>query len=518
MEQTPAKIKAAGEDIDGRLSFLGLDQKSRKKLSSLRPLIEKELPSALDKFYGLVKKTPETNRFFRDDEHMAGAKNAQLGHWAAIASGKFDEDYADRVRKIGKVHARVGLEPRWYIGGYGVIIEHLVKAAATSYWPKTGFFTKGNPGPEEFSEALSILLKAIMLDMDLSISVYIDEAEAARQRISEDALKAQKDIVESFGKAIRHLAEKDLTYRLADDMPEAYDGLRMDFNEALAALAETIRNIGDSAEQILSGSEEIRSAADDMARRAERQAASVEETAAAVEQITATVKSSSERAEESGKLVRRTRANAEQSGEVVRRAVEAMDRINKSSDEIAKIITVIDDIAFQTNLLALNAGVEAARAGEAGKGFAVVAQEVRELAQRSAGAAKEIKDLITSSGEEVKSGVSLVNETGEALESIVMEVSEIDQNVSSIVEAAREQSGGLAGINSSVSSIDEGTQQNAAMAEQLTASSHSLSDEVRTINEMLRQFVAGSQGSASPAAVAHVSGKGTDSASARDAA
>lgn len=165
-----------------------------------------------------------------------------------------------------------------------------------------------------------------------------------------------------------------------------------------------------------------------------------------------------------------------------------MEAISKSSSEISNIIGVIDDIAFQTNLLALNAGVEAARAGDAGKGFAVVAQEVRELAQRSAKAAKEIKALISTSGQQVHSGVDLVTKTGDSLQQIVKEVEEIDHNVRAIVEAAREQATGLQEINTAVNTIDQGTQQNAAMVEQSTAASHSLAKEVASLNNLLGQF------------------------------
>jgi methyl-accepting chemotaxis protein len=214
----------------------------------------------------------------------------------------------------------------------------------------------------------------------------------------------------------------------------------------------------------------------------------VEETAAALEEITTTVKDSARRAEEVGRLVDRARGNAEQSGVIVEDAVRAMEGIEKSSSEISNIIGVIDEIAFQTNLLALNAGVEAARAGEAGKGFAVVAQEVRELAQRSANAAKEIKTLINASTSQVQSGVDLVGNAGKALETIVREVQEINRHIDAIVTSSREQSTGLQEINTAINTIDQGTQQNAAMVEEQTAASHGLASEAAALNDLLAQF------------------------------
>lgn len=146
----------------------------------------------------------------------------------------------------------------------------------------------------------------------------------------------------------------------------------------------------------------------------------------------------------------------------------------------------------------MNAGVEAARAGEAGKGFAVVAQEVRELAQRSAKAAKEIKILISASGEQVRAGVDLVGRTGVSLATIASEVVEINRHVVAIVEAAREQSVALAEINTAVNSMDQGTQQNAAMVEQSTAASHSLAREAAGLNELLSRFKIGDQRASRP--------------------
>ncbi|MBW6423154.1 methyl-accepting chemotaxis protein [Rhizobium sp. XQZ8] len=317
------------------------------------------------------------------------------------------------------------------------------------------------------------------------------DRQAQKAREAADTQFAVEQLATGLGK----LANGDVAYRLNSPFVAHLDSLRANFNDSVANLQETLSAVGDNARGIDAGANEIRTAADNLSKRTEQQAASVEETAAALEQITTTVKDSSRRAEEVGKLVGKARDGAEKSGQVVDKAVTAMNEIERSSSEITNIISVIDDIAFQTNLLALNAGVEAARAGEAGKGFAVVAQEVRELAQRSAKAAKEIKDLINTSGQHVRTGVSLVGETGEALQVIVAEVQEINRHVTAIVESSREQSTGLQEINTAVNTMDQGTQQNAAMVEESTAASHGLAREAAALNQLLSRFNLGQGGS-----------------------
>lgn len=294
--------------------------------------------------------------------------------------------------------------------------------------------------------------------------------------------------VSELAVGLKSLSAGNLTRVLPKPFTAALEPVRIDYNAAVEKLQAAMRTVGQNAQSIAAGSNQIRAAADDLSKRTEQQAASVEETAAALEQITTTVANSAMKAEEAGRLVSQTRDNAVVSGEIVQKTIVAMGEIQTSSNQIASIIGVIDEIAFQTNLLALNAGVEAARAGEAGKGFAVVAQEVRELAQRSANAAKEIKILIHTSGEQVGNGVTLVGKTGEALRNIVQQVQAIDVNVQLIVYSAREQATGLKEVNSAVTIMDQGTQQNSAMVEQSTAASHNLALEASALFNLLGTF------------------------------
>ncbi|WP_105383515.1 HAMP domain-containing methyl-accepting chemotaxis protein [Neorhizobium alkalisoli] len=316
-------------------------------------------------------------------------------------------------------------------------------------------------------------------------------AESERQiREQSDQARAEvmAQVTTRLAAGLKQLAQGDLTTEIKDPFDPDFEALRSDFNATVHQLSQTLAKVAGSTVNIDSGSAEIANSANDLARRTEQQASALEETAAALDQVTANVTSASRRADEARQVAADANTSATASGEIVDEAVQAMSRIKDSSNQISSIIGVIDEIAFQTNLLALNAGVEAARAGEAGKGFAVVAQEVRELAQRSAQAAKEIKALIQTSTGEVASGVDLVSKTGESLKNIVRLIVVMNQHVEAIAVSAREQSLGLSEINTAVNSLDQTTQQNAAMVEETSAASVSLADECAALRQLISQF------------------------------
>ena len=434
-----------------------------------------------------------------------------------IGSGVYTDQIAAAVGKsalaLGSMALLVLLAvgaAGWFIGrsvsGPGVALERRMRGLAEG---DTASEIPGVARGDEIGKmALALatfrdaaIEKARLAAEALSQRSMSEQERAAREAEKAAEAEADRVTIEALGRGLAAMADGDLTYRIETEFAPKAAQLKTDFNAAIAQLQQALSVVVGNIAGIRSGAGEISQAADDLSRRTEQQAAGLEETAAALDEITATVNKTASGARQASDVVQAAKGDAETSGVIVRDAVQAMQAIEGSSEQISQIIGVIDEIAFQTNLLALNAGVEAARAGEAGRGFAVVASEVRALAQRSAEAAKEIKTLISTSSTQVGSGVKLVGQTGEALQRIVDRVAEIDGLVSEIAASAQEQAIGLAEVNTAVNQMDQVTQQNAAMVEQSTAASHSLAQEAQSLQASVARFKVGSaaQVAAAPA-------------------
>jgi methyl-accepting chemotaxis protein len=259
-------------------------------------------------------------------------------------------------------------------------------------------------------------------------------------------------------------------------------------NNTLDLIVEPIIAVTEAVETITTAANEISSGNSDLSARTEQQASSLEQTAASMEELASTVKQNAENAKQANQLALTASGVAVKGGEVVNEVVATMSAINESAKKIEDIISVIDGIAFQTNILALNAAVEAARAGEQGRGFAVVAGEVRNLAQRSASAAKEIKELITDSVNKTTEGTKLVENAGNTMDEVVSSVQRVADIISEISAASSEQTTGIDQVNQAVTSMDETTQQNAALVEEAAAAAESLVDQANQLADAVSQF------------------------------
>jgi methyl-accepting chemotaxis protein len=260
------------------------------------------------------------------------------------------------------------------------------------------------------------------------------------------------------------------------------------FNATLETIVKPILAVKEAAEAINSAANEISTGNTDLSNRTEKQASSLEETASSMEELASTVKQNAENAKQANQLAAAASGVAVKGGEVVGQVVNTMSAINSSAKKIEDIISVIDGIAFQTNILALNAAVEAARAGEQGRGFAVVAGEVRNLAQRSASAAKEIKELISDSVSKTAEGTTQVEQAGKTMAEIVSSVQRVTDIMGEISAASSEQSAGIDQVNHAITSMDEVTQQNAALVEEAAAAAESLLDQANQLSDAVSVF------------------------------
>jgi len=313
--------------------------------------------------------------------------------------------------------------------------------------------------------AMIIVAPLTLLNM-VSICRPLEQARGLAQAIAQGDLRTQLRVV---------------------GQDEASDLLRALLNMQ-GSVQKIVGDIRNSAESISVASNEIASGNMDLSTRTESTASSLQQTASSMEQLTGTVRQSADAANQANQLARGAADAANRGSDIVSNVVTSMEDIDNTSRRINDIISVIDGIAFQTNILALNAAVEAARAGEQGRGFAVVAGEVRALAQRSATAAREIKQLITASSEKVESGTKLVHDAGAAMQEIMSSVQRVSDIIGEISAAATEQSSGIGQVNQAVTSLDQMTQQNAALVEQSAAAAASLKDQALRLTESMSAF------------------------------
>ena len=326
---------------------------------------------------------------------------------------------------------------------------------------------------------------------DFSQRIRVDDKAGFFKTLAEDLnlfVEAADNGLADVVRVLNALAQGDLTQTIDRDYRGTFAQMKTDANATVAQLKQIASTITDATEAINNAAKEIAAGNADLSRRTESQAASLEQTASSTEELTNTVRNNADNATKASQLAKNSSEVADRGGRVVSEVVTTMGAIAESSSKIAEIINVIDGIAFQTNILALNAAVEAARAGEQGRGFAVVAGEVRNLAQRSASAAKEIKELISESVNKVSNGYKLVETAGKTMEEIVESTQRVSSIMTEISSASEEQRTGIIQLNQAITSMDETTQQNAALVEEAAASAQSLEDQASNLTQAVGVF------------------------------
>jgi methyl-accepting chemotaxis protein len=471
-----------------RLRFAGLDADQCETLRRHRPLLQTHLKSGLRDLFHRFQSFPDASRNFASEHQLERLHDLQSSHWDVLTGARFDSLYAERVKILADSESKMGLDPRWHVAGHGVMLEHLLTGiigdlAGNSVLPA------GKRRARESAELVAALVRLVMVDVEIAVSLRFNEMRIQHQRaLADQRIADQSEACAVFADVIRGLGERDLTVRAPVAVPEAYADLVGLLNTALEAmqgefgsLSARVQTTEAAAGRIASDSRSLDAAATDHAQQLTAHARLLAGLADQVRDNAKTTRSAERDAAS-------TRKAAEDSGEVVGQAIAAMADIEASAEKIGQIIGSIDEIAFQTNLLALNAGIEAARAGDSGRGFAVVAQEVRALAQRSAEAAREIKTLVTDTKTQVASGVQMVGRTQEAIGGIVRQVTTINDAISGIAAATDAQASDLRSVTSEVDALGARVSATGDLARNSGETADHLHTVVLELGKTIREF------------------------------
>lgn len=409
-----------------RLSFFKLDEEASVGLTKCWEIIEPVLPEAMDDFYAHVTAQPELSAIIGSHQRIPQLKSAQTKHWEGLFSGRFDETYFAKTVKIGEAHQRIGLNPSFYIGGYALMFTKIIEAVLKA----------NRRRPEKAKEALTAAAKAIFLDMDMAISVYIEAGEAV----------------------------------LNQEMQQLANKLEAEVNTIVTDVVERSQTLRGASEHLSNSANTVSERSTSVASASEEATVNVETVASATEEMTASVAGIGGQIEQGKSATVRAVKQSEQTSEVV-------GGLSQSATEIGEIVKMISDIADQTNLLALNATIEAARAGEAGKGFAVVAAEVKSLAKQTASATDDIRGQIGRIQDATDNAVTAISEIGTVIGDLEQIYAEIESTVGEQTSATEE-------ISRSIQEAATGNREVSRQITEISGETNSLDNTAKDLREV----------------------------------
>ncbi|MDV7339821.1 protoglobin domain-containing protein [Terasakiella sp. A23] len=387
-------------DIEKRLKFLRIDENAKRDMGTFFQTVKADVPAAVAQFYNHLAQFEETQKIIDGHSTVETLTDAQLVHWEKMFAGDFSDEYIERAMMVGQVHDVIGLTPRWYLGGYFLILEKMI----------TAFLQKNGVKSPKVTDQIGGMLRTVCLDIDLAMMSYIEKGEL--RKIREQLLAMSDQILSEANETIRSVSDQT---SLMQDNVQKLNNAQIDLEKQVNVADESLVHTVQAIHTVAAATEELDASSQSIANQ-----------------------------------VQTSESIAQDAIDQSQRSRETVTSLAETAQEISSVVALVQNIASQTRLLALNATIEAARAGEAGKGFAVVASEVKNLAAETEKAIDQVNEQsaqIQQATERAAQEIELTNQL----------IQQMGENVATIAESVEQQTAATSEISSSAQSASDST-------------------------------------------------------------